>query len=276
MTAEERPLDSILRDLQERAKELNCLYRVDEVLNRPDLDFPGALEELLLVLPQGWQYPDICTAEIVLDGRTYRPPAFRETLWGLTTPIVSEGATIGRVSVYYTEPKPELDEGAFLKEERRLINAIAERIGYRVLQQRLKTVVARSHQTELGTWAVIVDFLRVTDQALLQRITRRMINYLCWSGVDGADELLVHGEVDGGGGDGSGSQENRPRQREAPLALDALAERTFEIAAAHLREDEVLRRIQSWINEEKATFLYSAAEHLDAPLTALADRKSVV
>jgi len=117
---------------------------------------------------------------------------------------------------------------------------------------------------------VIVDFLRVTDRALLHRITRRMINYLCWSGVDGADELLVHGEVDGGGGDGTSSQENRPRQRAVPLALDALAERTFEIAAAHLREDEVLRRIQSWINEDKAAFLYSAAEHIDAPLTALA------
>ena len=28
---------SILHELQERAKELNCLYRVDELLNRPDL-----------------------------------------------------------------------------------------------------------------------------------------------------------------------------------------------------------------------------------------------
>ena len=27
----------ILRELQERAKELNCLYRVDELLNRPEL-----------------------------------------------------------------------------------------------------------------------------------------------------------------------------------------------------------------------------------------------
>jgi hypothetical protein len=270
---DERSLDTILRDLQERAKELNCLYRVDEVLNRADLALEPALEALLHVLPPGWQYPEICTAEILLEGRTYQPPGFRTTPWGLTAPIVSEGETIGRVSVYYAELKSELDEGPFLKEERRLINAVAERIGYRVLQQRLRALVA-SHTSGdgagKGTWAVIVEFLRTTDRALLQRITRRMINYLVWSGVEEAEVLLGQTVPEIGGGDSSGVQENRPRQRTEPLALDALAERTFEISAAHLREEDVLRRIQSWINEDKAAFLYSAAEHQDAPLTALA------
>ena len=40
---------------------------------------------------------------------------------------------VGDVSVHYTERMPNADEGPFLKEERRLINAIAERIGYPVL-----------------------------------------------------------------------------------------------------------------------------------------------
>jgi GAF domain-containing protein len=40
-----------------------------------------------------------------------------------------QGETIGKVEVGYLEEKPERDEGPFLKEERRLINAIAERLG---------------------------------------------------------------------------------------------------------------------------------------------------
>ena len=108
MTPGDRSLDTILRDLQERAKELNCLYRVDETLNRADLDFSGAMVELLKVLPPGWQYPEICAAEIAVEGHTYHQPSFRETPWGLSAPIVSEGETIGRVGVYYIEPKPEL------------------------------------------------------------------------------------------------------------------------------------------------------------------------
>jgi len=269
MMPEDKSLDSLLRDLQERAKELNCLYRVDELLNRTDLEFARALEGLLEAIPPGWQYPDICAAEIVLDGRTYRPAGFRETPWGLTAPIVSEGETIGRVAVFYTAPKPDLDEGPFLKEERRLINAIAERIGYRVLQRRLEAAVAaaaHSGEAEDGrTWSVIVDFLRVTDHTLLQRITRRMINFLCWGGVDGAEDLLAHSVP--GAMEAAAGQDNRPQQRTELQDLDVLAERTFNLAAQHLREDEVLRRIQSWINEDKAAFLYSAAEHVDAPLT---------
>jgi len=270
---DQRSLDTILRELQERAKELNCLYRVDEILNRADLVLDRALDALLGVIPPGWQYPEICAAEIMLDGRVFQPPGFHTTPWGLAAPIVSEGETIGRVSVYYAEPKPELDEGPFLKEERRLINAIAERIGYRVMQQRLKALVesnAGDGHPDRSTWAVIIDFLRITDRALLQRITRRMVNHLCWSGVEEAEALLGQSGPDVPGGEAVGAQENRPRQRTEPLALDALAERTFDIAGRHLREDEVLRRIQSWINEDKAAFLYSAAEHLDAPLTALA------
>jgi len=186
---QEKSLDSLLRDLQERAKELNCLYRVDELLNRADLEFPRAIEGLLDAIPPGWQYPEICVAEIVLEGRTYQPAAFQATPWYLAAPVVSEGETIGRVTVYYTEAKPDLDEGPFLKEERRLINAIAERIGYRVLQRRLSAAVAAAGQSdeleEGRTWAVIVDFLRVTDHTLLQRITRRMINFLCCRGGRG-------------------------------------------------------------------------------------------
>ena len=30
------PVEKLLLDLQERAKELNCLYRIEEVMNRPD------------------------------------------------------------------------------------------------------------------------------------------------------------------------------------------------------------------------------------------------
>jgi len=272
MTANEKSPDGLLRDLQERAKELDCLHRVDDLLNSPELDVPGALEALLEVIPTGWRYPQSCMVEIVLEGHTYRREDFRPSPWGLKAPVVSQGETIGHVAVFYTEQRQDVDEGPFLKEERRLINAIAERIGYRVLQRRLERVVApagRALAADAGrTWTVIVDFLRVTDRTLLERITRRMVNYLVWSGVDGAEALLVHATPVAG--ETAAGQDNRPQQRADVEDLDVLAERTFNLAALRLREDEVLRRIQSWINEDKAAFLYSAAEHVDAPLTELA------
>ena len=43
---------------------------------------------------------------------------------------------------------------------------------------------------ERREWWVIIEFLRKTDQHLLMRISRRMLNYLCWNGIDEAQQLL--------------------------------------------------------------------------------------
>ena len=76
---QEKSLDSLLRDLQERAKELNCLYRVDELLNRADLEFPRAIEGLLEAIPPGWQYPRKCQAEVICYGKAYRSRQFKKS-----------------------------------------------------------------------------------------------------------------------------------------------------------------------------------------------------
>ena len=57
MIKDEVQVGVILRELQERAKELNCLYKVDELLNRPDLSLEEIFRAMIAVLPPGWQYP---------------------------------------------------------------------------------------------------------------------------------------------------------------------------------------------------------------------------
>ena len=52
------------------------------------------------------------------------------------------------MEVYYLEEKPELDEGPFVKEERSLIDAIAERLGT-VIERKLTTEEAAKLQTQL-------------------------------------------------------------------------------------------------------------------------------
>lgn len=49
----DKPIDRILHDLQERAKELNCLYRVDEQLGREEASLDDVLGELVRTIPAG-------------------------------------------------------------------------------------------------------------------------------------------------------------------------------------------------------------------------------
>ena len=67
MNAEGTQVEKILRTLQERAKELNCLYRVDELLSRRDLGIEEICRGIIAILPSGWQYPAICEARIMID-----------------------------------------------------------------------------------------------------------------------------------------------------------------------------------------------------------------
>jgi len=54
----------------------------------------------------------------------------------------------GRISVCYTEERPVYDEGPFLKEERKLINTIADQFSFFILHQQLRQVFDEQIRSE--------------------------------------------------------------------------------------------------------------------------------
>jgi pyruvate,water dikinase len=261
------PMERILHDLQERAKELTCLYRIDEILSHAD-GLDDSLHAVVQALPSGFQRPGSCRARIVLDGQVHEPEGFEPTPFALTVPIVIQGEKEGVVEVYCGDPPDEGEEGPFLKEERKLLETVADRIGHALARMRVsreKTIHGRGSQ---GFW-IVLDFLRQTDRALLSRLGRKMINHLYWSGVEEAGALLRQAAPDGGGEDNG--EENRPKPRAHGSPGTVVAEEVFRIAAERLPEEEVLRSIQSWIKEDRSSFLKNALERLDTPLFELVD-----
>jgi two-component system, NtrC family, sensor kinase len=115
--------------LLERVKELTCLLKMAEIAGKPGI----ALEEILLqtvdLLIAAWQYPEIASARIVLDGQDYAAAGFRASPNVQRADIVVQGNIRGFVEVVYIEDRPKLDEGPFLQEERNLINAVAQQLG---------------------------------------------------------------------------------------------------------------------------------------------------
>ena len=94
-----------------------------------------------------------------------------------------------------------------------------------------------------------------------------MIHHLCWSGVEGAERLLRRAAPEPEGD----WDDNRPLPRAALAPDSAFAGEAFRLAGEHLGDDEILALIQSWIKEDKTTFLKAAVERLDMPLAELAD-----
>lgn len=81
------------------------------------------------IIPDAWQYPEVTCSRIILRDRIFTTEKFVETPWKQSQPIFVCGVEAGWLEIYYLEEKLEKDEGPFLKEERSLINVLAERIG---------------------------------------------------------------------------------------------------------------------------------------------------
>ncbi len=116
--------------LRERIKELRAFYSLTDLIEQKGITPDSLCQELTNILPQSWQYPEITCARIVTREGEFHTGNFRESEWMLTAPLKMHGSVIGKIEVGYLEQKPTRDEGPFLKEERQLINAIAERVGH--------------------------------------------------------------------------------------------------------------------------------------------------
>ena len=125
----EHMLKQLTYDLGERVKELNCLYSISSMVEKQGVSLDEILQGTVDIIPDAWQYPDVTCGRIILENRVFKTRAFTETPWKQSQNIVVNGTAIGSIEVFYVEEKPEKDEGPFLKEERSLINVIAERIG---------------------------------------------------------------------------------------------------------------------------------------------------
>ena len=67
------PGRSMLDALQERAKELHCLYRVHEICGRVEAPLDEIFREVAAIIPIGWQYPPECFVRISVGRRSTRP-----------------------------------------------------------------------------------------------------------------------------------------------------------------------------------------------------------
>ena len=261
------PVGRVLHALQERAKELACLYRVDEILARQGVSTDEAMHAILSALPAGWQYPDACVARATLGSRIFEPEGFHATPWCLAATIGRQGQANGRLEIYYTRDFPAADEGPFLQEERKLLDTIAARILNFVLRGESLSVARAPTEPEASGWWVILEFLRQTDRVMFGRLGRKMINHLCASGIAEANLLLRRSApAEAALQDGD---ENRPLPRSSGVTDAETAEAAFRLASVHEHDDEILKLVEGWIYEEKTSFLKNAVERVDTPLPEL-------
>ncbi len=121
--------------MEERVKEIECLYQTVALSEDLGLPLPALVEGVAELLPPAFLYPEIALAEVTLAGMSFATGDLGQVVASMRAPVLVDGESFGHVSVAYREWRNERDEGPFLAEERRLIDAIALRLGSVVLRR---------------------------------------------------------------------------------------------------------------------------------------------
>lgn len=281
MSDKTQPIEHLVRELEERAKELNCLYKIEDTLNNSGITLDEAFSMVVHSIPPGWQFPEITRVKIEYKDKSYTNEDFSESEWYQESNIKINEEVVGSISVYYIKPTRQFDEGPFLKEERKLLNTISERLGHFILHKDTFAFISELQEIrDISTgnikhkWQVVLDMLKKTDKSLFNTIIRKLLHNLCWQEIKEAQQLLKEAsaeEKSESSIDGESLfDENKPLKRKS-LDNDEFVESVIKLADDNLRDDEILAKLQKWIYEDKCSGLVKAVETMETSLNEISE-----
>lgn len=121
-------------------------------------------------------------------------------------------------------------------------------------------------------WKVIVGLLRDTNPDLLDRIARKMMNYLFKRNIASAQDLMKRLDSYSQERDQDRpTGENEPIQRMDPGVLYRFIDEVFMIAAENLDSEIITTMVGIWLKNEQARFLTMSTEKRDVSLAEISN-----
>lgn len=158
----------LLHDQQERLKELACINETTYIL-KEGKPIEETLQQIVLLLPAAWQYPEFTSARIRYLDKVFETPDFIETTWKMVQGFNTIDDEKGAIEIFYTREFSVENEGPFLKEERNLIQNIASLITGYINSYKARDIIRMSQVPKEDD----DDMTNVSSRKLLQRFLER-------------------------------------------------------------------------------------------------------
>jgi hypothetical protein len=158
----------LLHDQRERLKELACINRTTSIL-KEFKPIEESLQQIVLLLPAAWQYPEYTVARIKFMGKVFETVDFHETNWRMIQEFSTIDNEKGSIEIYYTTEFNTENEGPFLKEERDLIQNIGSLLTGYINSYKARDIIRLSQLTQKDD----EDIKEVSSRKLLQKFLDR-------------------------------------------------------------------------------------------------------
>jgi PAS domain S-box-containing protein len=158
----ERAKEQALYLLNERVKELRVLYHCGQLLQQEWPSIEELLQEIVTILPEAYQYPEVAAARILLGLAECKTSNFGFSVHSQKAEFHTPDGLLGIVEVVYLEERPNEDEGPFSSEERNMIDLVAEMIKIHLTRKQGEEALMKSeanlrstiNNTEIMIWSV--------------------------------------------------------------------------------------------------------------------------
>jgi len=141
----------------------------------PGRSLDEIIQGIVDLIPASWQYSDITCARITFEGREYKTGNFNETVWKQSANISVFGEKAGFLEVCHLQAKPAADEGPFVKEERRLIDALAAAIGEFAERKQMEEGLRDSEERLAIRNKIANIFLTVSDEEMYGEVLQAVL-----------------------------------------------------------------------------------------------------
>ena len=113
--------------LSERLRELECLYDVSRVTERPSVGSDESCQAIANLMPRACGYPRIGGIRVSIDNREFKSEKFKETEWKMSSDIWLRGVTSGTLEINYLDA--DIEKEPYLTDAISYWNAVAKQLG---------------------------------------------------------------------------------------------------------------------------------------------------
>lgn len=152
-------IDNIIKSLNERKKELECIYKLDDILKDFDNDLKIVLSQLVDVVPVGWRYSEICKVKISAYDINVETYDFKITDLKQVANLCVDNQIVGEIILCYIKPV-RAEKGVFLDEENRLFQTVVEKINQYLSFRKLKEIYSDSLDSKVKVNKSEQNFLK--------------------------------------------------------------------------------------------------------------------